>query len=77
MWGSRYGSTQSKVRGYSMMIWVFIAVAIVNAMDPHLAFIYDLAIGIPVGAVGGAGLGHLIGYLLTPKSVREEERRKP
>lgn len=74
MWGGRYGSSQSKVRGYSMMIWVFIAVAIVNALFPHLAFGYALAIGVPLGAAGGAGLGYLMGYLLTPKAVRDEER---
>ncbi len=74
MWGGRDGSSKSRVRGYSMMIWVFIAVAIVNALFPHLALGYALAIGVPVGAAGGAGLGYLIGYLLTPKAVRDEER---
>jgi hypothetical protein len=77
MWGRGNMSTAARVRGYSFFIWVLLAVGLVNFLRPHTPLVYDLLIGIPVGAAAGAVVGHAIGYLLTPKKWRKELRDDP
>ena len=77
MWGRANMTTAARVRGYSFFIWVLLAVGLVNFLRPHMPLVYDLLIGIPVGAAAGAVVGRAIGYLLTPKKWRKELHDDP
>lgn len=60
---------------HSSLVWVVVVAFGLNAVFPDLKFTTDLAIGVPVGVVVGFFFGQLMAFVLTPKSVRDEERK--
>ncbi|NMP21808.1 hypothetical protein [Sulfobacillus harzensis] len=59
-------------KNYGVLVWVLAVAVGLNALFPHWNFLYEVAIGIPLGAVVNVSVSSLFAYLLTSKRVRHD-----